>query len=142
MNDSTFNIKNTTRGKLPSLSFLDIKNKVLGPKYELSVVFIGRDRMRALNRTHRGKDKVTDVLSFPTGETVQLGEMAISVERAIQQAELHAHTVLDELKILMLHGALHLSGLDHEQDRGQMKRIETKWRKHFGLVSGLIERTK
>jgi len=102
----------------------------------------GDKQLQQLNADFLGHDYPTDVLSFPTGETVQLGEMAISVERAIQQAELHAHTVLDELKILMLHGALHLSGLDHEQDRGQMKRIETKWRKHFGLVSGLIERTK
>lgn len=101
----------------------------------------GDSELQKLNAGFLGHDYPTDVLSFPSGESEQLGELAISLERAIHQAETHGHPVLDELKILMLHGVLHLSGLDHEQDRGQMRRVESKWRKHFGLASGLIERT-
>lgn len=95
-----------------------------------------------LNLQFLGADYATDVLSFPSGEVENLGELAISIERAAEQAATHGHSVLDELKILILHGVLHLKGMDHEADRGQMRRVETKWRKVFGLGAGLIERTR
>ena len=98
--------------------------------------------LRQLNADFLKHDYPTDVLSFPSGEAQDLGEIAISLDRAKEQATGQGHSVVDELRILMLHGALHLAGMDHETDRGQMKRIETKWRKRFGLAAGLIERTK
>ena|SRR5581483_12223165 len=94
--------------------------------------------LRRLNRQFRGLDYPTDVLSFPNGNG---GELAISLDRARAQAAEHGHTIFDELRILMLHGVLHLRGMDHETDSGQMRRAETRWRKKFGLPTGLIERT-
>ena len=71
-----------------------------------------------------------------------LGEMAISVQRAAQQAAEHDHATADELKILMLHGLLHLLGHDHEADRGGMGRLEKRWRRELSLPEGLIERSR
>jgi probable rRNA maturation factor len=98
--------------------------------------------LRQLNSDFLGHDYPTDVLSFPSNEEIELGELAISIDRAREQAAMHGHTLVEELKILMLHGVLHLSGLDHETDKGQMRRVETKWRKQLGLAGGLIERTR
>jgi probable rRNA maturation factor len=99
--------------------------------------------LRRLNRQFRGKDYATDVLSFPSaGGGPELGEIAISYDRAAEQAARLGHSVDDELRILMLHGALHLTGLDHETDRGEMARRESHWRKRFGLPEGLIERAR
>ncbi len=99
-------------------------------------------QLHQLNLQFLGADYATDVLSFPSGEGENLGELAISIERAAEQAAEQGHALVDEMKILMLHGVLHLKGLDHETDRGQMRRVETKWRKLFGLGAGLIERTR
>lgn len=96
--------------------------------------------LRRLNRQFRKKDYATDVLSFPSGQPDQLGELAISVDRARAQAADLGHSVDEELRILMLHGVLHLTGLDHERDNGRMARAETRWRKRLGLPAGLIER--
>jgi probable rRNA maturation factor len=105
---------------------------------------IARDaELLRLNRLFLDKDYPADVLSFPSGaRDGVLGELAISVDRAAAQAEEHGHSIDDELCILMLHGVLHLSGLDHETDRGQMRRTETRWRKAYGLPTGLIERAR
>lgn len=92
--------------------------------------------LRRLNRQFRRKDYATDVLSFP-GET---GEIAISFDRAAEQAAEMGHSVDDELRILMLHGLLHLAGMDHETDSGAMAEAEGRWRKKLGLPAGLIER--
>ena len=92
--------------------------------------------LRRLNRQFRGKNYATDVLSFPPDE------MAISLDRAAEQAKELGHSVDDELRILMLHGVLHLCGMDHETDSGQMRRTETRWRKKLGLPAGLIERAQ
>jgi probable rRNA maturation factor len=92
--------------------------------------------LRRLNRQFRGKNYATDVLSFPPDE------MAISLDRAAAQSKELGHSLDDELRILMLHGVLHLCGMDHETDSGQMRRAETRWRKQFGLPVGLIERTR
>ena len=94
--------------------------------------------LRRLNRRFRASNYATDVLSFPNQNG---GEIAISLERAAAQAAGHGHTVFDEIRILMLHGVLHLSGLDHESDSGEMARAERRWRRKFGLPNGLIERT-
>ena len=99
--------------------------------------------LRRLNREFLEKDYPTDVLSFPSAEEdAELGEMAISVDRAREQAERLGHSVETEIQILMLHGLLHLLGMDHETDRGKMRRTETSWRKKLGLPAGLIERAR
>jgi probable rRNA maturation factor len=96
--------------------------------------------LRRLNRDFLGKDKPTDVLSFPSLQEESLGDIALSVERASEQACDLGHSLTDEIKILMLHGVLHLMGMDHEKDRGAMARAEKKWRARLGLAPGLIER--
>lgn len=99
------------------------------------------EALRKLNSQFRQLDQPTDVLSFPrnTGHG-ELGELAISVERAAGQARQYGHGVLDEVRILMLHGVLHLVGMDHKRDRGEMARAERKLRIEFGLPDSLISR--
>ena len=103
---------------------------------------IADDReLRRLNRTFLGNDYPTDVLSFPSGMAAgSLGDVAISLDRAREQARDHSHSVENELKILMLHGLLHLLGMDHERDGGAMRRAESAWRRKLDLPTGLIER--
>ncbi|MGB6947182.1 MAG: rRNA maturation RNase YbeY [Bryobacteraceae bacterium] len=99
--------------------------------------------LRRLNREFRKKDYATDVLSFPSRQSLGfLGDIAISFEHAQRQAAEYGHAVGTEIEILMLHGVLHLLGMDHEKDRGQMARAENKWRAAFGLPRGLIERVR
>ena len=101
------------------------------------------EHLQQLNRDFRQADYATDVLSFPApSPDGGLGDMAISVERAAEQAARHGHETHVELCILMLHGVLHLLGHDHEMDKGQMRRLENRWRKALGLPTGMIERTK
>ena len=99
--------------------------------------------LRRLNREFRGQDYATDVLSFPSGAAAPgpcLGDLAISQDRARAQAREIGHSVEQEICILMLHGVLHLTGLDHETDDGKMARAEARYRRRLGLPSGLIER--
>jgi probable rRNA maturation factor len=98
--------------------------------------------LRQLNGQFRGKDYATDVLSFPSGEEDPIGDIAISLAMARAQAREFGHGVDDELRILILHGVLHLTGLDHETDSGEMRRTEQRWRKKLGLPAGLIERVQ
>jgi probable rRNA maturation factor len=101
----------------------------------------GDRELRRLNRQFLGKDYPADVLSFPEpGPDGFLGEIAISVDRARLQALARDHSLEQEIQLLMLHGLLHLAGMDHEADRGRMARAERRWRKKLGLPSGLIER--
>ena len=97
--------------------------------------------MRRLNHEFLGKDYPTDVLSFPMeGDVSELGEIAISAQQARLQAKQFRHSVEEEIGILMLHGLLHLMGMDHETDGGKMKRAEKKWRRVLNQPQGLIER--
>jgi probable rRNA maturation factor len=97
--------------------------------------------LQRLNRRFLGKNYPTDVLSFPAeADDGQLGELAISGERATAQAREFGHSVEEEIRVLMLHGVLHLMGMDHERDRGAMLRAEISWRKKLKLPTGLIER--
>ena len=85
----------------------------------------------------------TDVLSFPALQSLAqdfLGSLAISWQRAAAQAREYGHALESELRILMLHGVLHLLGMDHETDRGWMARTESRWRLRLRLPDGLIER--
>lgn len=99
--------------------------------------------IRDLNRRFRGKDAATDVLSFPAANLLQnqeKGDLAISVETARRQAIEQGHTLAIELRVLILHGLLHLAGYDHETDAGKMQRRERQLRAKLGLPQGLIER--
>ena len=100
--------------------------------------------LQRLNRIFRGKDYATDVLSFPAADSDPvdryIGDIAISWQRARQQAADFGHSLETEIQVLMLHGVLHLLGLDHETDGGRMSRAEGRWRRTLGLPSGLIER--
>jgi probable rRNA maturation factor len=103
----------------------------------------GDAELRRLNREFRGRDYATDVLSFPAGGRAgSLGDIAISVARARAQARRYGHTTEQEVRILMLHGLLHLLGMDHESDAGRMARAEHRWRERLGLPNGLIERAR
>jgi probable rRNA maturation factor len=100
--------------------------------------------MKSLNKRFRGKNFPTDVLSFPAARGLPAnfkGEIAISVELAARNARRMGHSLAAEVKILTLHGVLHLAGYDHEQDDGAMARREQSLRKYFRLPIGLIERT-
>ncbi len=117
-----------------------LRREVAGGR-RFTCLITGDGALRRLNLRFLGKDYATDVLSFPSGEGGEsMGEIAISVARAAEQARSLGHTVEQEIAILMLHGVLHLCGMDHERDRGRMARAETRWRKLLGLPAGLIER--
>jgi probable rRNA maturation factor len=111
---------------------------------QVSVLLTTDKAIRRLNRDFRGKNKATDVLSFPAeagfvGELIA-GDLAISVDTALKQAREQGHALTCELKVLLLHGLLHLAGYDHEADKGQMARRERTLRQKFHLPVGLIER--
>ena len=134
-------------GKRDLNRFLACASKALGLTGEFSVLLTGDERLRALNLQFRGKDKATDVLSFPSLPEAANGaqgggDLAISLETALVQAAAYGHTLQMEVKILILHGLLHLAGYDHERDQGQMRRRETRLRKQFALPAGLVERSK
>lgn len=105
---------------------------------EVAVLITGNARVRALNRRFRRKNKPTDVLSFPRPEG---GDIAISFDIAAGNARRYGHLALDELKILVLHGMLHLAGYDHELDNGRMAAREARLRAQLNLPLALIERT-
>lgn len=131
---------------------------------DVAIALVPDRMMRRLNRVHRGIDRVTDVLSFPaqpatgpTGATgparstgaepaapetprKYLGDIAIAVGVAARQARDAGHSLGAELRILALHGLLHLLGYDHETDRGEMARVEERLRRRAGLPPGLIVR--
>jgi probable rRNA maturation factor len=119
----------------------------------VTVALVGDHRVRALNRTYRRKDYATDVLSFPSGERTllrhspdrqsqmrYLGDIVIARGVARRQAAAAGHSEDVELKVLALHGLLHLLGYDHERDGGRMRRLEQRLRRKGGLREGLIER--
>ena len=108
---------------------------------ELAVLITGNREIRKLNRVFRKKDKPTDVISFPSDVDGVAGDIAISLDIARANGRELGHGTLTELKVLILHGLLHLSGMDHETDTGQMARREQRLRRELRLPLGLIERT-
>ena len=107
---------------------------------EVDILITGNRQVRALNRRFRRKDKATDVLSFPR-DGRRGGDIAISAPIAVENASRCGHTTADELKVLILHGILHLAGYDHERDNGRMAAKEGVLRKRLGLPNSLIERS-
>ena len=103
--------------------FLGTAQAAVGLRGEVDVLLANDRTVRRLNREFRGKDKATDVLSFPAAEEVSgefAGDLAISYETAARQAKGQGHSLRDEVRVLLLHGLLHLSGMDHEVDGGEM----------------------
>ena len=110
---------------------------------QVTVLLTTDAAIRKLNRQFRGKNKATDVLSFPAeglGAEGIAGDLAISVTTALSQAAEQGHPLSTEIKVLILHGLLHLAGYDHEADDGKMARRERLLRAKLKLPQGLIER--
>ena len=123
--------------------FLARARRAVGLKGMVNVLLTSSAEMKSLNRRFRGKDKPTDVLSFPAEPGAQkqfAGEIAISAEIASQNARALGHSPAEEVEILVLHGVLHLRGYDHECDNRQMARREKQLRAKLHLPIGLIER--
>ncbi len=123
-----------------------------GARGTVSVLLTGDERIQELNRQFRKKNKPTDVLSFPAfvtegdfpanaGRQRSAGDLAISLETAMRQAQGFGHSLETEVRVLILHGALHLAGFDHELDSGEMARLEERLRRELGLPLGLIGRS-
>jgi probable rRNA maturation factor len=125
--------------------FLNEAQRAVGLAGAVDVLLADDRTLRRLNREFRGKDKATDVLSFPAAEEFAgkfAGDLAISVETAARQAREHGHSLRDEVRVLLLHGLLHLRGMDHETDRGEMAAREAELRERLRLKSGLIARVE
>ena len=134
--------------RLPSAQtlarFLGNAQSALKLRGQVTVLLTTDGAIRRLNRRFRGKDKATDVLSFPAADVGPLkiaGDLAISIPTACRQAEERGHPLGTEIKVLMLHGLLHLAGYDHERDNGSMARREQTLRARLRLPHGLIERS-
>ena len=144
--------KTNRRDRVPSARtlsrFLGDARSAVRLHGQVTVLLTTDTRIRRLNRQFRGKNKATDVLSFPAlsfpaAKAVAsdvAGDLAISVPTALRQAREQGHTLATEIKVLILHGLLHLAGYDHEADTGQMARREGLLRARLGLPAGLIER--
>ncbi len=123
--------------------FLRRARERVGLEGEVDVLLTSDVEIKRLNRTFRKKNKATDVLSFPAPEEIfaeHAGDLAISLETAARQAESFGHSLNDEVRILLLHGLLHLAGMDHEADAGEMAEREAELRQALKLRNGLIER--
>jgi probable rRNA maturation factor len=123
--------------------FLRTAQGAVGLSGEVEVLLAGDRTVRRLNREFRGKDAATDVLSFPAAAEFgggHAGDLAISLETAGRQAAEHGHSLRDEVRVLLLHGLLHLAGMDHEVEGGEMAVREGALRKRLGLKRGLIAR--
>ncbi len=109
---------------------------------DIELIITDNEGIRELNREHRGKDKATDVLSFPLEEMegFPLGSIVISYDKVQEVARELGHSEEDELKLLFIHGLLHLLGYDHETDNGEMRAKERELMERFGLPKSLIER--
>jgi len=125
--------------------FLASARARVGLRGEVDVLLADDLTLKRLNREFRGKNKATDVLSFPvTPEMakVHAGDLAVSLETAQRQADEHGHPLATELRVLLLHGLLHLDGMDHEVDHGEMAAREAELRKGMRLPNGLIARVE
>jgi rRNA maturation RNase YbeY len=109
---------------------------------ELSLALVTDREIHTLNRQYRGKDKPTDVLSFPLADTLQpalLGDVIISLETAARQAQRRGHSLREELQTLLIHGILHLLGYDHEVSRGEAIRMHRKEREVKAVLPSRLE---
>ncbi len=128
-------------------AFVARAQKKIGLHGQVHVLLADDETLKKLNRKYRGINKATDVLSFPSmqiaGEPESLvGDLAVSLDTAARQAAEHGHSLQTEVRILLLHGLLHLAGYDHESDSGEMRVREAQLRAHFRLPPGLIQRSE
>lgn len=137
----------TLKKKIAGVSVVSLQHFVLRArkaarlKGRVDVLLTTSSEMRSLNARFRGKNKPTDVLSFPAADRTPLaGEIAISAEIALDNARRLGHSPDKEVKVLVLHGILHLAGFDHERDNGQMARKEANLRRVLKLPESLTER--
>ena len=124
--------------------FVTRARRATGLRGSVSVLVTSSRELKGLNHRFRRKNQPTDVLSFPAMPGLKqefVGDVAISAEIAAGNARRLGHTVAEEIRILVLHGLLHLAGYDHERDDGEMERKEARLRKSLGLPVGLIERS-
>jgi probable rRNA maturation factor len=128
MQNNTFNITNTTKARLPSLAFADMKDAVLGKKYELSVIIVTKSVIQKLNKEYREINKPTDILSFPLSE--DFGEIYINPDMTKIEARKFGRDYENFFAFLFIHGLVHLKGFDHGST---MESIEARFRKKFGV---------
>ncbi len=109
---------------------------------DIELILTTDEEIQKLNKQFRNKDKPTDVLSFPLEDApnTPLGSIVISIDTAKKQAQKHSHSVEEEIKLLFIHGLLHLLGYDHEIDNGEMREKEKEIIKKFNLPDSLIVR--
>jgi probable rRNA maturation factor len=124
--------------KVPSRNWSELATKILKQVgrdgSSATIAFVSDQKSRELNRTFRGIDKPTDVLSFPSGDSSSgLGDIAVSIETATVQAKQNRLTLEREIAQLILHGVLHLCGYDHETDNGEMNRLELQLRRRLKI---------
>jgi probable rRNA maturation factor len=127
--DNYFSITNFTKWKIPkNLLFQEIKDQALSKKYELSLVFVGKKRIKKLNQKYRLKDKVTDILSFPLTENS--GEIFICIEKCKTACKKFDRNLTNFVVFLFIHGLMHLKGMEHSD---KMERAEEKIRERFDI---------
>jgi probable rRNA maturation factor len=129
-----------TKARLPLGNlhrFAQKAQRELSVRRDFTVCLLDDRAIRGLNARFLGRRRATDVLSFPGGDGARgfLGDIAISVEAAKKNAQREGHSLVEEIKLLILHGLLHLLGYDHEKDQGQMTRKELRLRRSLGLAS-------
>jgi probable rRNA maturation factor len=122
-----FSVLNETKGKIPSLPFSSIKDNILGKKYSLSLAFLAEKKMLEINRKYRKKNKSTNILSFPLSKTE--GEILICPATAKSELKKFGRTYPELLQFLVIHGMLHLKGMEHSS---RMEEAEKKYdQKYF-----------
>lgn len=121
-----FSITNTTKSTIPLVPFALIKNRALGKKYCLSLVFIGEKKSKELNNAYRGRNKSTNILSFTIDKNV--GEIFITLAVAKRQMKSFGRTFNNLVAFLFIHGLMHLKGMEHSST---MEQAESKLRKQF-----------
>lgn len=126
MTREDFSLINKTKGKLPSLPFLKMKDDILGKKYFLSVAYVDKNISNRLNKIYRGKDRATNILSFQIHKNE--GELILCPSVIKREAKDFDRTFKEFLGFLVIHGMLHLKGMDHSVT---MERAEKKYDKKY-----------
>ncbi len=128
MKGENFHITNTTKSKLPNFDFVAMKEAVLGKKYELSVIIVGKKEIQKLNNEYREINKPTDILSFPLSDS--FGEIYINPEMTKLESKKFDRDYSNFFAFIFIHGLVHLKGFDHGST---MEGIEARFRKQFGI---------
>ena len=128
MKEANFHITNTTKSKLPDFDFVAMKQAILGKKYELSVIIVGKKEIQKLNNEYREINKPTDILSFPLSDS--FGEMYVNPEMTKLEAKKFDRDYENFFAFIFIHGLVHLKGFDHGST---MEGIEARFRKQFGI---------